>query len=162
MQVSAVKVSLTAAESARMAISTSWSMPNDTSWLRVRCGPVTCARPSAWRTSGAASGGQTVANRCPRTMKCPGRCSRLITASASAASRTRAWCLMNCTYPLAGANSTAPSASARLSSSTAVGPAFGCGSGFPLPCSLIASARSAAMLAITWGSWIETAVWWMK
>ena len=69
---------------------------------------------------------------------------------------------MNCTYPLAGATSTPPPASARLSSSAAVGPAFGCGSGFPLPCSLIASARSPAMLAITWGSWIETAVWWMK
>ena len=31
MQVSAVKVSLTAADRARMAISASWSMPNETS-----------------------------------------------------------------------------------------------------------------------------------
>ena len=35
------------ADRARSAISTSWSMPNDTSWLRVRCGPTTCARSSA-------------------------------------------------------------------------------------------------------------------
>ena len=39
MQVRAVELASTAAESARIAISTSWSMPNDTSWLRVRCGP---------------------------------------------------------------------------------------------------------------------------
>ena len=69
---------------------------------------------------------------------------------------------MNCTYPLVGASSTAPLASARPSSSTAAGPAFGCDSAFPPPCSLIASARSAAMPAITWGSWMEMAVWWMK
>ena len=129
MHVSAVKVSLTAADSARSAISTSWSMPNDTSWLSVRYGPTMCARPSAWRTSGAASGGQTVANRCPCTMKCPGRYSRLITASASVASRTRSWSWMYCRYPLTGASSTAPSASVRATSSVAVGPSFGCGSG---------------------------------
>ena len=69
---------------------------------------------------------------------------------------------MNCTYPLTGASSTAPPSPAWPISSAAVGPAFGCGPVFPLPCSLIASARSAAMLAITWGSWIEMAVWWMK
>ena len=69
MQVSAVKVSLTAADRARIAISTSWSKPNDTSWVSVRCGPMMCARLMACRTSGAASGGQTVPNRCPRTMK---------------------------------------------------------------------------------------------
>ncbi len=69
---------------------------------------------------------------------------------------------MNCTYPLTGASSTAPSASARATSPAAAGPAFGYSPVFPLPCSLIASARSAAMLAITRGSWIETAVWWMK
>ncbi len=137
-------------------------MPNDTSWVSVRCGPMICARLMACRTSGAASGGQTVANRCPRTMKWPGRCSRLITASARAASRTRFWCLMNCTYPLTGANSTAPPFSVRLSSSTAAGPASGPVRTGPLPCSLIASARSAAMLAITCGSWMEMAVWWMK
>ena len=54
MQVSAVKVSLTAGDSARIAISTSWSTPKETSWARVstpketswarvRYGPVTCA-----------------------------------------------------------------------------------------------------------------------
>ncbi len=36
MQVSAVKVSLTAGERARMAISTNWSMANTGSWVRVR------------------------------------------------------------------------------------------------------------------------------
>ncbi len=41
MQVSAVKVSFTAVDSARIAISTSWSMPNETSWASVRYGPVT-------------------------------------------------------------------------------------------------------------------------
>ena len=69
---------------------------------------------------------------------------------------------MNCRYPLTGASSTAPLASVRLTSSVAVGPLLRCGSGFPPPCCSIASARSAAMLAITWGSWIEIAVWWMK
>ena len=43
MQVSAVKVSLTAGDSARIAISASWSTPKETSWARVRYGPVTCA-----------------------------------------------------------------------------------------------------------------------
>jgi len=162
MQVIAVKGSLTAGDRARIAISTSWSKPNDASWVSVRCGPMMCAPPSACRTSAAASGGQTVANRCPRTMKWPGRCSRLITASALLASRTRFWCLMNCTYPLTGASSTAPLASVRFTSSTATGPASGPGRSGPLPCSRIASARSPAMLAITCGSWMETAVWWMK
>ena len=69
---------------------------------------------------------------------------------------------MNCTYPLTGASSTAPLLSVRFSSSTAAGPLSGPGLAGPLPCSRIASARSAAMLAITWGSWIEIAVWWMK
>ena len=157
MQVSAVKVSLTAAESARVAISTSWSIPNDASWVSVRYGPMTCARPNALLTSGAASGGQTVANRCPRTMKCPGRCSRLITASASAASLTRFWCLMNCTYPLTGASTTPPAASARASNSTAEGPFSGCARRSrrcPAPRSRQPGRRRCS--AITCGSWIET------
>ena len=49
MQVSAVKVSLTAGESARMAISTSWSMAKTGSCMSVRWGPVTCALASARR-----------------------------------------------------------------------------------------------------------------
>ena len=36
MQVEAVKVSLTAGDSARIAISTSWSMPKEMSCVRVR------------------------------------------------------------------------------------------------------------------------------
>ena len=83
-------------------------------------------------------------------------------ASALRASRTRFWCLMNCRYPLAGASSTAPPDSVRVSSSTADGPASGPARPGPLPCSRIASVRSAAMLAITCGSWMEIAVWWMK
>ncbi len=43
MQVMAVKVSLTAAERARIAISTSWSIAKTGSCISVRCGPVTCA-----------------------------------------------------------------------------------------------------------------------
>ena len=69
---------------------------------------------------------------------------------------------MNCRYPLTGASSTAPLSSARCSSSTAVGPLSGPGLAGPPPCFSIASARSAAMLAITCGSWMEIAVWWMK
>ena len=69
---------------------------------------------------------------------------------------------MNCTYPLTGASSTAPLASVRFTSSTAAGPASSPGRSGPLPCSRIASARSPAMLAITCGSWMEIAVWWMK
>ncbi len=44
-----MNVSLTAADSARMQISTSWSMPKETSCARVRYGPVTwyLVRPSA-------------------------------------------------------------------------------------------------------------------
>ena len=61
MQVSAVKVSLTAGDSARIAISTSWSTPKETSWARVRYGPVTCARDSSRATRPAASVGHTVA-----------------------------------------------------------------------------------------------------
>ena len=72
-KVSAVKVSLTAGERARMAISTSWSMPNEMSWVSVRLDPVMCARPSASLTRAAASGGHTMANGCPWTRKCPGR-----------------------------------------------------------------------------------------
>jgi len=131
------------------------------SCVSVRCDPTKCARPIACRTSAAACGGQTVAYLCPRTMKCPGRCSRQITASALAARCTRFWCLMNCRYPLAGASRTPPPDSARASNSTADGPF----SGPPAdgdPCSAIASVRSAAMLAITCGSWMAMAVWWMK
>ena len=95
-------------------------------------------------------------------MKWPGRWSRLITASARVASRTRLWFLMNCTYPLTGASSTAPLVSVRLTSSTVVRPFSGPGRSGPLPCSRIASARSPAMLAITCGSWMEIDVWWMK
>ena len=69
---------------------------------------------------------------------------------------------MNCTYPLTGASSTAPLVSVRFSSATAAGPFSGPVRTGPVPCSRIASARSAAMLAITCGSWIEIAVWWMK
>src|SRR5690349_18840216 len=61
MHVRAVKVSLTAGERARMAISTSWSMPNETSWVRVRYGPVMWERPSTSPTWAAAAGGHTVA-----------------------------------------------------------------------------------------------------
>ncbi len=61
MQVSAVNVSLTAGDNARMPISTSWSTPNETSWARVRYGPVTCALASSLATSAAAASGQTVA-----------------------------------------------------------------------------------------------------
>ena len=43
MQVRAVKVSLTAGDRARMAISTSWSMAKTGSCIRVRWGPVTWA-----------------------------------------------------------------------------------------------------------------------
>ena len=69
---------------------------------------------------------------------------------------------MNCRYPLTGASSTAPLVSVRFTSSPAAGPASVTGRSGPLPCSAIASARSAAMLAITCGSWMEIAVWWMK
>jgi hypothetical protein len=73
MQVSAVNVSFTAGDRARIAISTSWSMPNETSWVRVRYGPITWARPSVLLTTPAASGGQTRAIGCPWAMKWPGR-----------------------------------------------------------------------------------------
>ena len=85
MQVSAVKVSFTAEDSARMAISTSWSMANTGSCTSVRCGPVTCALASAWATSGAAPGGHTVASARPVARKCPGRCSSRITESVRVA-----------------------------------------------------------------------------
>ena len=65
MHVSAVNVSLTAAERARMAISTSWSMANTGSCTNVRCGPVTWALERARATSGAAPRGQTIANARP-------------------------------------------------------------------------------------------------
>ena len=63
MQVSAVNVSLTAGESARIAISTSWSMPNDRVLGQRPVRPVMCARPALAGASGAAAGGQTVASR---------------------------------------------------------------------------------------------------
>ncbi len=44
-----------------MQISTSWSMPNATSWARVRYGPVTWARASSRATWSAALAGHTVA-----------------------------------------------------------------------------------------------------
>ena len=65
MQVRAVKVSLTAAESARMAISTSWSMANTGSCTSVRWGPVTCALANACATSGPAPRGHTMASGRP-------------------------------------------------------------------------------------------------
>ena len=72
MQVSAVNVSLTAGESARIAISTSWSMAKARSCASVRFGPVTWARWSARVTAGAAAGGQTTAIGWPSTTKWPG------------------------------------------------------------------------------------------
>jgi hypothetical protein len=48
-------------DSARIAISTSWSTPKETSWARVRYGPVTCAPDSSRATPSAASAGHTVA-----------------------------------------------------------------------------------------------------
>ena len=85
MQVSAVKVSLTAADSARMAISTSWSMAKTGSCTRVRCGPVTCAFDRASATSGAAPRGQTMASGRPVARKWPGRCSRRMKESVRVA-----------------------------------------------------------------------------
>ena len=92
MQVRAVKVSLTAGESARMAISTSWSMPKAMSWLSVRSGPVMCTPARRRPILSATSGGHTVAIACPRVRKCPGRCCSRITASYSAAIRTSVTC----------------------------------------------------------------------
>ena len=69
MQASAVNVSLTAGDSARMAISTSWSTAKATSWLRVRLGPTACALRSPRSTVAAAPAGQTVASGWPRTTK---------------------------------------------------------------------------------------------
>ena len=68
MHVSAVNVSFTAADRARMAISTIWSIAKTGSWTSVRCGPVTWALESARDTSGAALGGYTRARarRWPR------------------------------------------------------------------------------------------------
>ena len=85
MQVSAVKVSFTAAESARMAISTSWSMAKTGSCTSVRWGPVTCAFDRAMATSGAAPRGQTMASGRPVARKWPGRCSSRITESVRVA-----------------------------------------------------------------------------
>ena len=72
MQVMAVNASLTAAERARIAISTSWSIAKTGSCMSVRWGPVTWARASAIATWSAASGGQIEASGRPATMKCPG------------------------------------------------------------------------------------------
>ena len=68
-----MNVSLTAAESARMQISTSWSMPNETSWASVRYGPVTCDLASSRATWSVALPGHTVAYGDPWTRKWPGR-----------------------------------------------------------------------------------------
>ena len=95
MQVKAVKVSFTAGESARMAISTSWSVPKAMSWLSVRSGPVMCTSSSRRPILSAASGGHTVAIGCPRVRKCPGRSCSRITASYSAAIRTSVACRTN-------------------------------------------------------------------
>ena len=65
IQVRAVKVSLTAAESARMAISTNWSMAKTGSCTSVRCGPVTWALDRASATSCAAPRGHTMARARP-------------------------------------------------------------------------------------------------
>ena len=136
-------------------------MPNDTSWLRVRCGPVTCARPSAWRTSGAASGGQTRREPVPAHDEVPGPVLQADHRVGLGRQPDQGLVLDELHVP---AGRREQHGAVRLGAAQQLdrGPAFGCGSGFPLPCSLIASARSAAMLAITWGSWIETAVWWMK
>jgi hypothetical protein len=53
-------------ESARIAISTSWSTANERSCVSVRCGPVACAPPSARATPGAAAAGQTSPAARPR------------------------------------------------------------------------------------------------
>ena len=84
MQARAVNVSLTAGDSARMAISTSWSTANERSCVSVLCGPVACAPPSARATPGVAAAGHTFASGWPSTTKCPGRCSRRITALPAA------------------------------------------------------------------------------
>ena len=62
-----------AEDRARIAISTSWSMPNETSWASVRNGPVRWARVSSRATPGAALAGHTVASGLPWARKCPGR-----------------------------------------------------------------------------------------
>lgn len=69
MQVSAVNVSLTAGESARIAISTSWSTAKEMSCESVRYGPATCARLRLFPMCVAASDGHTVASGCPSTTK---------------------------------------------------------------------------------------------
>src|SRR5258708_10345454 len=79
MQLSAVNVSLTAGDRARIAISTSWSTAKTGSWLRVRWLPVTCARSRALVTAGAAEAGRTWASGRPATTKWPGRESSSIT-----------------------------------------------------------------------------------
>ena len=76
MHVKAVKVSFTAGESALMAISTSWSIANTGSWIRVRCGPVRWLLPIATPTWVAAFDGQTRArghpnDEVPGTMRQP-------------------------------------------------------------------------------------------
>ena len=65
MHVRAVKVSLTAADKARMPISTIWSMAKTGSCTSVRCGPVTWAFERARDTSFAALGGYTLARARP-------------------------------------------------------------------------------------------------
>ena len=81
-------MSLTAGERARMAISTSWSMANTGSCIKVRCGPVMWARSRARATCSAAPRGQTVASGRPATKKCPGRWSRRMTESVVEAMST--------------------------------------------------------------------------
>ena len=95
MQVIAVNVSFTAGDRARIAISTSWSMPKAMSWVSVRSGPVMCTRSSRCLIVSATSGGHTVAIGCPRVRKCPGRSCSRITASYSAAIATSVPCRTN-------------------------------------------------------------------
>ncbi len=69
MQVMAVNVSFTAGDSARMAISTIWSIANWRSWASVRPGPTTWARRNSRSIVGAASAGHTIAKGRPFTRK---------------------------------------------------------------------------------------------
>ena len=88
MHVRAVNVSFTAGDSARMAISTSWSMANTGSCMSVRWGPVTWASDSARATCAAAPRGHTLASGRPATTKWPGRWLSRMTASRRAAIST--------------------------------------------------------------------------
>jgi hypothetical protein len=78
-------------------------------------------------------------------------------ASAEVAILSNESCLMTCRYPLDGVLITAPEAWIRSSSATLVGPRVAPTpntTGSPWHSEPISRARSPAIPAITWGSWI--------